>query len=288
MVLDFRQNGIIAVTGQTGVGKSYTSNLMVCQYVKDNTITQKHGRKAIILDVTEDPAYAHFHPIPWSKIKQQPNGTVYRLQAKYPNGTPLKDTELVERYYYLMDVYKGGLILLEDWNKYGLDTKNQKALGPLTTARHNGCDIVFSMQNMSKITREIWENISLYRFHAQLTSVDSQKRDIDDFEMLKIAEIIVNEQFNKVTQLRRLGKIDELTYKKYASFYVWVDFRRKVIEGCQREQFIKAAYRLINADPLFWNFCRMNNLNHRKPDEYQQAVKLRLSELLRFYSAPSK
>lgn len=281
---EFRQNGLGAVTGRQGVGKSYWSADMLTQYPLPNPSTQKTGGRAVIYDITNDPAYQKFKILKWRDINDQPANTTMRLLAKLPNGKDFDKDERVDRYYYLMEYAKERLLYLEDWNKYAFTTKNADVMGPLTTARHNGCDIIFAMQNMSRITKEIWENLTWYRFHKQNTSVDAQKGDIADFELLKLAEILVNEEFKKATQLRNALKIDEFEFKKRASYHVWVDFKRSVIEGVRKEKFIEAAIKMIQSDKYtFYNFCNLEGLDHRKADENKEAVRRLLISYLPYW-----
>ncbi len=285
MIEEFRQNGLGAVTGRQGVGKSYHSAHMLTCYSMDNVNTQKTGGRALIYDVTNDPAYQKFPILKWKDIPNQPPRSTYRLLAKLPNGKPFLAEEKIARYHYMIEKAKERLLYFEDWNTYALTTKNSDVMGPLTTARHNGCDIIFAMQNMSRITREIWENLTWYRFHKQNTPVDAQKNDIADFELLKIAEILVNDEFKKATQLRNAGKLNELEFKKRASYHLWVDFKRSVIEGCKREKFIEAAIKMIQSDKYkFWHFCNLQGLDHKKPDENREAVRLMLMDYIPYFS----
>lgn len=286
---DFRQNGIGGITGQTGVGKSHYNDKLAQQNILDNPYTGKQGTKALILDAKEEPLYSKYQVLRPEDIKKQPQKTVMRMVLKHPNGVKFSAEEKKKLFYYILNNFGKGMIIFEDFNTYALQTKTQEIIGPLTTARHDGADIFFSMQNMSKVTKEMWENISWYRFHRQTTSVDSQKDDIEDFELLKIAEIIVNEQYKNATILRNLPsghpkKLSELEFKKLASFHVWVDFRTRSIAGCKYDTFKKSVLKMIMGNR---NSIRLyaseNGLDHKKRDQFNEAVRRMIISYLPMY-----
>lgn len=285
----FRQNGLIGVTGQQGVGKTHFNNLYAQQYILDNPATRKQGKKVLILDAKEERTYAPYQILQPRDLLKQPQKSIMRMVFRHNNGKAFTQDEKRKLFYFLLDKFKAGMLILEDFNTYALTTKNEDIIGPITTARHNGVDVFFSMQNMSKITKEIWENITWYRFHKQTTPIWQQRHDIENFQLLRIAEIIINDQYTKVNQLYNLPKdhpkkINEATYKKLASFHVWVDFKKEIITGCKEAKFREAALTMIQEDQReITAYCKRQGWNHQNQKARTDATRSMYIDTLKHY-----
>ena len=94
-----------------------------------------------------------------------------------------------------MHYYRGGLLVLEDINKYLTETKDAKIIGALTTNRHRDLDIYIHLQSLSALTTRMWQNCNVIRFHYQLDDIDRYKARIPFYELLKIAQLMVNEKY---------------------------------------------------------------------------------------------
>jgi len=283
----YRQNGITIISGQQGVGKSYNIKKIIKDYVKDNPATGKKGGKVLIYDVNDE--YTDHVPIAWKDIKSQRTQTVRRvLPYRMVNGKvePFGTDELKEGFLVLLSEYHGGLLILEDFNTYALNTRAQKVLSTLTRARHKQIDILIVLQEIGKVTKDLWSNISFYIYHKQTSDIDKEKDKITNFPMVKVADNIVNEQFNMAQLAYDSGKITYDDYVKYKSFFVAINFKTNKITGCSKEAFIRASYRFLKVtdkDKLVKEYCLENDLRYTNAEQKNMAYDALVKRLLIFY-----
>ena len=96
----------------------------------------------------------------------------------------------------ILETYRGGLLLIEDLNKYVGDHLPKDLIGAICTNRHSSTDIILHFQSIGRISPKVWQNINFLRFHKNTDSVDRHKQKFEDkFEAFKICEILVNKQF---------------------------------------------------------------------------------------------
>jgi hypothetical protein len=104
--------------------------------------------------------------------------------------------EVADTLWHILTHYKGGLLLIEDINKYIGDYLPNDLVGAICTNRHNDVDIIMHYQSVGRITTKIWQNINWLRFHKNTDSVDRHKKKFEDkWEALKICEIMINNQY---------------------------------------------------------------------------------------------
>lgn len=285
--VQYRQNGITIISGQQGVGKSHNIKKIIKDYVRDNPQTGKTGGKVLIYDVNDE--YTDYLPIAWKDIKAQKPKTVRRvLPFRMKNGKvePFGIDELKEGFLVLLSEYQGGLLVLEDFNTYALNTRAQKVLSTLTRARHKQIDILIVLQEIGKVTKDLWSNISFYIYHKQTSDIDREREKITNFPMVKIADNIVNEQFNRAQLAYDSGKIDYEQYVIYKSFFVAINFKTNKITGCSKEAFIRAAYRFLKVtdkDKMVKEYCIENDLKYTNSEHKKMAYEALVKRLLVFY-----
>ena len=98
--------------------------------------------------------------------------------------------------FQVLKDYRGGLLLIEDVNKYVGDYLPNDLVGAICTNRHANLDIILHFQSIGRVGTKIWQNINWLRFHKNTDGVDRHKKKFEDkWEAFKICEIMVNRQY---------------------------------------------------------------------------------------------
>jgi hypothetical protein len=192
-----REPLLIIATGQKGVGKTYTTKQLIAQYTQSNPHTQKKGRKVLIYDVNME--YTQFKAIALKDLKKftmQKRVEVRRVLPRMENGRIATIDEMMEIMNVILESYAGGLLILEDINRYLIGTQTQDIIGTIATNRHRDLDIIIHLQSLAAVTPRMWQNTSSVRFHKQMDSIDRYMNRIPYFEILKIAQILVENQYD--------------------------------------------------------------------------------------------
>jgi len=183
--------------GKKGVGKTYTTNLMIQQYVNGTINADTEPRRALILDVNDE-----FTDIKALRLRDIPRFCVHpkiearRIRPFNDDNKKMTLRDVQQALFFILQNYRGGLLLIEDINKYVSDSLPNDVVGAICTNRHTDTDIIMHFQSIGRITTKIWQNINWLRFHKNTDSVDRhQKKFEDKHEYLKIAEILVNNQY---------------------------------------------------------------------------------------------
>jgi hypothetical protein len=283
-----RQNGITIISGMQGVGKSYNIKKIIKDYVRDLKDKSgkiiKKGGKVLIYDVNDE--YTDIEPIAWNMIGQQKLKTIRRvLPFRKVNGKIewFGTEELQKGFLTLLSEYRGGLLILEDFNTYALNTRTQKVLSTLTRARHKQIDILIVLQDIGKVTRELWSNLSFYFYHKQTSDIDKERDKITNFPMVKIADNIVTEQFEMAELYYENKKITEDQYKIYRSFHVKLNFKTNRITGCSKEAFeraVKKYIKITGKEKEVREYCFSEEISYANADNKAKAYQ----HLIRKYS----
>jgi len=231
--MEKREPILMIVTGQKGVGKTYTTIQMIAQYIRDNPQTEKAGRKVLILDSNME--YAQFQAIAVKDVKKfslQKKIEVRRVLPLLVDGRKAGSMELMGIMSDILESFAGGLLILEDINKYLIGTQTQDIVSTLTSNRHVDLDIIIHLQSLAAVTTRMWQNASVIRFHRQQDEIDRYKQRIPYFELLKIAEILVEKQYFEHNDKRFYCYVSgEESYIK--GDFSNVDFREACVEYIQ-------------------------------------------------------
>lgn len=202
-----REPQLIVATGTKGVGKTYKTCQIIQKYLTPNLTTGKKARKVLIFDVNGEYNNTELEKngfrfrtkvlalkdLPdWSKQKKV---EVRRILAVDANGNKLGTDMMPEILRIILHYYTGGFLLLEDINKYLTENQNGDIIGALTTNRHKDLDIYIHLQSLSKLTTTMWQNANIMRVHYQLDPIDRYKARINNFELFKIAQLMVNTNY---------------------------------------------------------------------------------------------
>jgi len=191
-----REPLLIIATGQKGVGKTHTTKQLIAQYTQPNPSTGKKARKVLIYDVNME--YTQFKAIALKDLKKftlQNRIEVRRVLPRLPNGKIATIDEMMEIMNEILSSYAGGLLVLEDINRYLIGTQTQDIIGTIATNRHRDLDIIIHLQSLAAVTPRMWQNTSSVRFHKQMDAIDRYANRIPYFEILKIAQILVENQY---------------------------------------------------------------------------------------------
>ena len=223
-----RNIGIFIATGRKGSGKTFLTVKEIEQYINDEAGV-RNGRRGIIFDVNREKSYTQFPTIQyfsdiedaWERtkhIRTFPQKTIRRIIPYRRNGIPMDANEQLQVVIDLAQHFKDGVILLEDINKYLIDSKSQDVIGMLTQVRHNKTDIYIHLQSLSPVTTRMWQNVNYIRFHHQTDSIDRYKDRIPDYTLMRIAQLIVDAEFHKGSQ--------------HEFYCIWIDvIRSKLMES---------------------------------------------------------
>lgn len=200
-----REPQLIIATGTKGVGKTYTTCKVIQDYITPDISNRKPARKVLIFDVNGEytneeliknkfrfrtKALALKDLEDWSKQK---NIEVRRILPVDADGNQVGIDKYPEILKWILEFFRGGMLILEDINKYLIETRDASIVGALTTNRHKDLDIYIHLQSLAPLTTRMWQNANVIRFHYQMDDIDRYRARIPNYELFKIAQLLVNE-----------------------------------------------------------------------------------------------
>ena len=242
-----RQPMILLVCGETGVGKTYRNKQEIKRYMMDHLAVGKKGRKVLAFD-TNDDDYPQFRTVSPNHLKALTKVSSRRIRPFNSDGSPMDNDEKKEVITKIMKHFKNGLVVLDDIDHYMTGAKGQSMIGALCTVRHKGIDIVLTDQSVAKITTSEWQNCTWLRLHHQVDDVTRYRERIPKYQMVRIGQLIVDEQYELCSNAFAMGNITELDYKIQKSFFVYINMREQRIRGCSRAAFIRACKKFIDQE----------------------------------------
>jgi hypothetical protein len=168
--------------------------------------------------------------------------------------------------FYVLNRFQNGLLLIEDINKFIGDHLPHDLVGAIATNRHVGLDIVLSYQSLGRINTKIWGNLNLMRFHKNVESVERHKNKFPDkYEMMRIAELIVNNEYHKGNN----------------RFFLYVDMDEEKVRGEVNDEMIEyglSNYIHENYNPLLKPYLvqKENGKKKHTPETAYEELKNRL------------
>jgi hypothetical protein len=123
---------------------------------------------------------------------------IRRIRPFLDNGKKMTLDDIANTLFLILENYRNGLLLIEDINKYISDTMPNDLVGAICTNRHIGVDIIIHYQSIGRITSKVWQNLNVIRMHKITDAVKRHKHKFEDkFEYLSIAEILINQEYEK-------------------------------------------------------------------------------------------
>jgi hypothetical protein len=194
-----REPLLMAACGKKGVGKSYQHMILMNGYVMGDPYKGVKGRKSLIMDVNDEYGVYNVPAISLNDIALytvHPSVEIRRIRPFHLDGRRMTLDEWANALFFVLNRFQNGLLLIEDINKFIGDHLPHDLVGAIATNRHVGLDIILSFQSLGRINTKIWGNMNLMRFHKNVESVERHKNKFPDkYEMLRIAEIIVNSEY---------------------------------------------------------------------------------------------
>ncbi|WP_222845924.1 hypothetical protein [Flavilitoribacter nigricans] len=215
--------------------------------MQDNPDTHKKGRKVLAFD-TNDDDYPEFRTVSPDHLQALTKATARRIRPFNKNGSPMDDEQKREVVEKILRYYRNGLLVLDDIDHYMTGAKGQSMIGALCTVRHKGLDILLTHQSIAKITTSEWQNCTWLRLHHQVDDVTRYRDRIPKYHLVRIAQIIIDQQYELAMQAFGSGKISEPEFKKRKSFFLYVNMRQQTIMGCGKAVFIKACKKYIDQE----------------------------------------
>ena len=237
---DYRIPKLGVAVGKKGIGKTYTTTEMIDGYIKGGNGVKP--RRALILDVNDE--FEQYRAISLKHIELfsvHPKIEARRVRPFGDDGRRMTLKDVADALWHILEVYRGGLLLIEDINKYISDNLPNDLIGAICTNRHTNTDIVMHFQSIGRITPKIWQNINWLRFHKNSdTTIRHKNKFPDKVVLLGIVEGVVNKKY----------------YEGDKRFYLWIDIDEEKIFGNFSEADIEEAVD---------EYCSMNYREVIKP-----------------------
>ena len=266
-----REPQLEVVVGMTGVGKTYTTKEVIRRYVLSDVKTGRKTRPVLVVDINGE--YTEYKAIDFdiddldeynrsSEIRGITVPKPYRVLTWHKNHEPMTPDEIISTCATVARYFRNGLIVMEDINQYMLSHLNVDIIGLLVSLRHKGTDLTIHYQNLKAVPPRMWANLSYLRIHKYTDNIDDFKSRVTNYELCKLAEIIVNDQYRK-------GNI---------RYYVWAGIRDEKLIPCSDigfEQIFEDAciqYLSINKRPIRDYMELIDREGNKKYSSRQEAV----------------
>lgn len=202
--------------GSKGVGKTYKTTELIQQYVVGNPAKGIPGRKVLILDVNQEFEHVKTLDVEMVQAFSAHHAIeVRRILPRKKDGTKMTLDEVAATLLTIVQNFYGGMLLIEDINKYVSDHLPNDLVGAICTNRHSDVDVIMHYQSIGRIPPKVWGNLDYIRFHKIKESVARHANKYEDkAECLTLAENIVNDQ-----------------YETNPRFYLFVDVEMVKIKG---------------------------------------------------------
>jgi hypothetical protein len=226
--------------GRKGVGKSYTTNKLIQEYVTGNLASGILPRKALILDVNDE--YEHIKGIAIKdliRFSVHPHVEARRIRPFHPDGKKMRLDDLATALNLVLETFTGGLLLIEDINRFVSDMMPQDLMGAIATNRHRDLDIILHYQGIGRIGPKVWQNINWLRFHKITESAQRHQRKYEDkYELIRITELMVNKeyfegniryyQYVDCENMQLLGRVDAQKFEDACKQYLEENYRKTI------------------------------------------------------------
>lgn len=254
------------VAGLKRKGIIYDPNNEYSQYKIDNYLPDgSENPNARIIKVDS---------IPHDKIGMFRDQKLVELRRIVPIdkwGRPLDDKQQGALIGRMMTDFRGGCVFVEDLLTVYGDNIPDYVSGFLSNNAHRDCDVLFHVQDIGRLVPKLWQQCNIVRMHKMLDGVDKSRGKLGkDFEIFKIAENIIEDQF-------RRGKT-----------WYWVYVHRdegKIKGDFDAMMFLRAITEYIDMDgqDLIKRYERMRGDNNEVIYTYAQAKQRVKTELFNKY-----
>jgi hypothetical protein len=184
--------------GRKGVGKSFQTLRMIDSYLKGNPLAGVKARRVLVLDVNDE--FNQFKGIRLEDVPRfckSPIIEARRIRIFKPDGKKMTLNEIADTLFKILNCFYGGMLLIEDINRYVSDSLPNDLIGAICTQRHVDTDIIMHFQTIGKVAHpKIWGNLNWIRYHKTDDTVERHKNKFaGNVEHLQLLEIMVNKKY---------------------------------------------------------------------------------------------
>ena len=281
---EFRECQLMIATGCKGVGKTWRTCREIRDYITPNPAIGKLPRKVLIFDTnkeyTNEEMRKNEHGFEIQELRladverwcNQSNIEVRRVLPVDANGRDVGIDKYKDILKVILHYFKGGMILLEDINKYLPESSSTEILGKITTLRHVDTDVYIHLQSLARVTTGMWQNANVFRTHYQTDGIYRYKNRVNNYELFQINELLVNSFY--------FSKDFDPKNERYFNYVHNLD--NKISGNYTRMQFINACREYLIQNPVV---IRQRSLRFggKKNDNMQAATREYVVELFRKY-----
>ena len=204
--VNMRECGLMTTTGSQGTGKTYQNMNTIANYIKDKGNVK--GRKCLVFDTngefTTDAFAKNGHANFVAKRIAVKDVEAWCRDLKAPaecrriDAKSLSIKEKKAALEYMIGKVRNIMLVIEDINTYILSvTHFEEIVGKIVSLRHSAVDVLISFQSLRAIEPRIWQNSRWVRMHRSSDNVDEIKNKVTNYELFKIAQIMVNLRYQK-------------------------------------------------------------------------------------------
>ena len=107
---------------------------------------------------------------------------VRRVLPIMDNGRTATLSDMLVILNQIIENFRGGMLILEDINRYLIASKTTDVIGLLATNRHRDLDIICHFQSLSALDPRMWQNTTFVRFHYQIDDIKRYGHWLMEFE----------------------------------------------------------------------------------------------------------
>jgi hypothetical protein len=231
--------------GQKESGKTTETRKKLEEYVRGNPAVGMAPRRALIYDTQNEGrpggAYEGIKTLPLDQIGRFSIHPIVEIRRVLPfirdkkGSREMTPTQKVKAIMHILQYLRNAAFVMEDINEFIYDYMPGDIIGEILSQRHNGIDLILHYHSLGRIHEKVWPHINIIRMHkCEDTVVDNRLKFPEKFEMFKIAENIVNNQF--------------LNGNQY--FYLHIKMvKRKIMADVSREEIDNAINDYITQFP---------------------------------------
>jgi hypothetical protein len=271
--MEEREPKLGCVVGRKGVGKTYQTIKMIEQYVVGNASKGVPARRVLIFDVNDE--FEHIKALKLSDVMRfsaHPKIEARRIRPFHEDGKRMTINDLQDTLFKILNDFRGGLLLIEDVNRYVSDYLPNDLVGAICTQRHINLDIILHFQSVGRVSPKIWQNLNWIRFHKNTDSVDKHRTKFEDkYEMLKLVENYTNNEYHNYDNQR---------------FFCYVDIDDEKIKNVDKKkfEFIVEQYISENYKRLITPMLQKRDLGKgTKVHTPESAVKYHKDRIIKYY-----
>ena len=272
---ELREPKLGVAVGRKGCGKTYTTTNMIKRYVQGNPSAGVAPRRVLILDVNDEfEDFKALYQKDIIKFSASPTIEARRIRVFHDSG-PKKGVrltlkEIQDLLFKILNDFRGGLLLIEDINKYISDYLPNDLVGAICTNRHTDTDIILHFQSIGRISPKIWQNLNWIRFHKITDDVAKHKNKFEEkFELLTLTEMYVNNEYEKGN--------------KRVFVYVDMDDEKVMVPDKKKFRAIVEEYAIQNHKRLVLPLTKADSLRKTKALSPEVALKQVVEKLMRDY-----